>query len=362
MEKYYLKYILASILISALIIGCRINPDVSVFYGRIKVHATKITSGLGFKYVSASSFFNGNTAIVYSDGSKLRYTIISKDGGVILPETDLDGAIPSAISTTTMKNGNVLVAFLGSSGEKKFLIINSSGTVLIPASSFTSSSVYNLWLSCSSLANGNVIIVYNNATITNAYCSIISQSGTIISSDVLLGTSGSSPFFSSAGMPGDNIAIAYGQFNYTRVIGSGGNLISDNTTGFSAENYYYTKMKYINSRLFIAGINGTTTNDRYGRIAVTDTLGNKISENIYSTYTNYFSLAVLKNSNVLLFYNYYGGGGFINIYDGNATLVSGPTEVVSTNMTSDLCAVTIYDGKVLLAYNNSDYGYFIILE
>jgi hypothetical protein len=121
-------------------------------------------------HVSVSPFPNGDALIAYrTDNDKGKYAIVSSGGTVIrrdefntnISSVKVDNKIVQHISTTTLQDGNILIAFADSEGGK-FQIRDNDGNEILPNQIFNNGPTH--YISATTFNNGDVLIAYTDSS------------------------------------------------------------------------------------------------------------------------------------------------------------------------------------------------------
>ncbi|MFC1645033.1 tail fiber domain-containing protein [Patescibacteria group bacterium] len=338
-----------------------------------KVAATVFESA-ATSYVSTTTLANGNVLIAYRDEGNSNYgtfTIYDSAGSQIVAPTVFESASTSHVSTTTLTNGNVLIAYqdVGNSSYGTFVIYDSAGNQVIAPTVFESATT--IYVSATTLTNGNTLIAYQNGGNSSYGTFVIydSAGNQVIAPTVF--ESATANYTSATSLTNGDVLIAYqdgGNSSYgTFVIyDSVGNQVKAPTVFESAAVNYVYPTTLANGNIMI--VYQDVGNSSYGTFVIYDSVGNQVTASTVfeSAATSFISTTALTNGNVMITYTDLGNSsyGTFTIYDSVGTQVEAPT-VFESASASNNSPTTLTNGNVLIAYEdigNSDYGTFVIYE
>ncbi|MFC1644920.1 beta strand repeat-containing protein, partial [Patescibacteria group bacterium] len=338
-----------------------------------KVAATVFESA-AVSSISTTTLKNGNVLIAYQDEGNSDYgtfAIYDSAGAQVIAPTVFESATTNYVSATTLTSGNILIAYQdgGNSYYGTFTIYDSAGNQIVAPTVFESATTN--YVSATTLTSGNTLIAYQDVGNSNYGTFVIYDSaGNQVKAPTVFESAAAS-YTSATSLTSGDILIAYqdgGNSSYgTFVIyDSVGNQVKAPTVFESAiVNYVYpTTLANGNSMIVYQDVG----NSSYGTFVIYDSVGNQVkAPTVFeSAATSFISTTALTNGNILITYTDLGNSnyGTFTIYDSVGTQVEAPTvfESASTNYSSP---ATLTNGNVLIAYKdigNSDYGTFVIYE
>jgi hypothetical protein len=284
-----------------------------------------------------------------------------------IPETIFNAVDSHDISTTTLTNGNVLIAYREPSGG--FVIYDSTGTEVVGETIFNAGTTSNI--STTKLTNGNVLIAYTDVSNSNYGTLVIyNSSGTEVVGETIF-NAGTTYYISSTELSNGNMLIAYTDVSNS----SYGTFVIYDNTGVEVvgETVFNTGATYdispttlTNGNMLIAYRDGGNSN--YGTFVIYDSTGTEVvGETIFNAeYTYYISSTELSNGNMLIAYRDGGNSnyGTFVIYDNTGVEVVGAT-VFNAGTTYYISSTELSNGNILIAYtdvSNSSYGTFVIYD
>ncbi len=268
--------------------------------------------------ISTTTLTNGNVFIAYPySGNSGTFVIYDTSRNRVAGPTIFDSAVTAQISTKTLTNGNIFITYrnYSNSGYGTFVIYDSSGSLVVGPTVFESASTDDI--SVTTLHNGNVFIAYR-----------------------------------------DDGNSSYGTFV---IYDSSGSLVAGPTVFESAMTLEISTTTLPNGNVFIAYHDGG--NSGYGTFVIYDSSGSLVVDPTVFEYesTSYISTTLLASGNVFIAYR---GGGFgygtFVIYSSTGSLVAGPG-VFENRSTAYISTTLLINGSILIAYDDDGNGTFTIL-
>ncbi len=372
MKTYLYKSIIALILLSIIILsGCTVPTTGQEFQGNqlINKDFTKVSNQKSF--VSTTTLLNGNVLIAYRDDGDNQYgnyVIVDQQGNPSTPNRFFESEI-SWISATTMLNGNVLIAFSDDDNLLgKYVIYDNQSNTVSSLMEFNSTQTGSI--STTMLQNGNVLIAFAE-TVTdpasnNGRCVIMDQTGNVIHTppefiDKSISQTSATTLFNG------NVLIAFtdGTNGLYLIVDQNGNCLSSLpiptfTLGFAT---VISATTLLNGNVLIAFFEGGT-----GRCVIIDKLGETISNPLVTPFitsvTSFISTTPLLSGNALVIFKDDGATnkGKIIVVDknGNANLLS--IKNFETANIESISSTLLRNGSVLIAYGLPNSGKFVIYE
>jgi len=338
-----------------------------------KVSATTFNpEGITNNNLSTNTLTNGNILIAYTEDSDPYYSkfvIYDSAGNPVVSETTFNTEYIDNLSTNTLTNGNILIAYTEGSNPHipKFVIYDSAGNLVVSETTYHEGDTGQP--SATTLTNGNILIAYADAD--NYYYGkfvIYDSAGNLVVSETTFNedfTYNSIPTTLTNG----NILITYNKGNgpyYSKFViyDSAGNLVKAETTfngGFPSSAGTAT---LTNGNILFSYREGSSP--YHGKFVIYDSAGNLVkAETTFNAGSTYIpSATTLTNGNILIAYRegsspYYSK--FV-IYDSAGNLVVSET-TFNTEYIGNLSTNTLTNGNVLIAYVEDSYpgyGKFVI--
>ncbi|MCP4131713.1 MAG: hypothetical protein GY754_12105 [bacterium] len=198
------------------------DPGYFVIYnasGGIVKSPTRFDSGTnssGIEQISAATFSNGYVMIAFQDdddGSKGKFVILDSSGNSVVGETSFSGDnIVQNPSLTPLQNGNMMIAYendTNASDIGEITVYNTSGEVVVSPTQFDSGGDVSD-VSATTLKSGNVLIAYRDGT-SSDYGSyvIISSSGSLVKTETVFSGTNVTKTPSATCLSGGKALIAY---------------------------------------------------------------------------------------------------------------------------------------------------------
>jgi len=326
---------------------------------------------------SATSLNSGNILIAYSvmsDDKKSKigkFVIVDVSGNIVKPETTFSeiGDFIKSISTTTLANGNVLIAYSHSVGFEdfpgRFIILDSSGNIIKPETSFNVGNMEGV--SLVTLANGNILVaygayVYSGKTLGNFI--ILDSSGNIVKS-VKTFEANYALSISTTILANGNILVAYGTKEDTDsddylgefvIIDSFGNIMKDKLVFTEDRTMAVSVATFGNGNGLI-----TYNTEDEGKFIIVDLSGNIVkSETVFSGDSLWFASATtLADGNILIAYRYASSNVVTGDWSGKFIIVDSlgnilkSSTIFNTGNIFALSTSTFEDGNVLIVYKDT---------
>ena len=322
-------------------------------------------------FTSTTTLSNGNVLIAYRDHSNNDYgtfVIYDQDGNLVKNETIFNNGVAQYISTTTLSNDNVLIAYrdIGNSNYGTFVIYDQDGNLVKNETVFNSEVTSEI--STTTLSNSNVLIAYRDESNSNYGTFIIyDQDGNLVKNKTVF-NSEDTRYISTTTLSNNNVLIAYydggnnGGYGTFVIYDQNGNLVKDKTVFNSANTQYISTVTLSNGNVLIAYQD--VGNSDYGTFVIYDKDGNLVKdETVFNSGATYYISAItLLNGNVLIAYA--DSNGTFVIYDQDGNLVKNET-VFNSGDTYYISTTTLSNGNVLIAYDDNgdnDYGTFTITD
>ena len=317
--------------------------------------------------ISTTTLQNGNVLIAYRDVDNNYYgtfVIYDQDGNLVKDETVFNSANTQYISTIILSNGNVLIAYrdIVNNYYGTFVIYDPNGNLVKDKTVFNSGGTE--FISTITLSNNNILIAYqDDGNSGNGTFVIYDQDGSQVKSETVF-NSGDTGYISTATLSNGNVLIAYRDVSNNKygtfvIYNQDGNLVKNETVFNSGNTYWISTAALSNGNVLIAYRD--SGNNDYGTFVIYDQDGNLVKdETVFNSgNTIYISTTTLSNGNVLIAYtdNDNDNYGTFVIYDQDGNLVKDET-VFNSGNTTHISATTLSNDNVLIAYSDYENNYY----
>ncbi|MBN2101123.1 hypothetical protein JW710_04525 [Candidatus Dojkabacteria bacterium] len=331
-----------------------------------KVSATQFNTGSSSD-ISSTTLENGNVFVAYRDAGNSHYgtfVIYDSSGAQVRGETVFASAASTYVNATTLTNGNVVIVYRdeGNSYYGSFVIYDSAGNLVKSETVFASTNT--TYPQVVAMTNGNFFIAYRDVGSSNSGMFVIYDSaGDVVRSATSFNTA--TLYLSATSLTNGNILISYcdvgnSYYGTFAIYDSAGELVKSETVYNSGTTYYIDAVTLNNGNVVMTYSDASNSNR--GSFVIYDLSGNLItSETVYNTgNTVNISATPLADGNVLVGYTDEGNLGrttFV-IYDSTGNQVKSET-VADSGYSLSTSVTTLTSGDVVLAYANST-GYLEI--